>query len=71
MPHLGLAFFLLVQEFALTGRIAAVAFCRDVLAHGAHGFAGDDLAADGGLDRDHKQMGRDQLFELFAHQAAA
>ncbi len=35
-----------------------------------HGFAGDDLAADGGLDRDDEKVRRDQILQLLAHGAA-
>src|SRR6267154_1917326 len=50
---------------------AAVALGGDVLAEGAHSFAGDDLAADRGLDRNLEHVGRDQLFQLLHHGAAA
>jgi putative addiction module antidote len=41
-----LPLFLLFQQLALAGGVAAVAFGGDVLAQGRDGFAGDDLAAD-------------------------
>ncbi len=47
MPHLLFAFPLLVEQLAFARGVAAVAFGGDVLAEGAHGLAGDDLAADG------------------------
>src|SRR5665213_1098019 len=56
LAHLLLALFLLVEELALAGGVAAVAFGGDVLAQGADGFAGDDLAADGGLDGDDEKV---------------
>src|SRR6202007_1131368 len=46
LPHLLLAFLLLLQKFSFTRDVAAVAFCGDVLAQRAHGFARDHLAAD-------------------------
>ena len=46
LAHLLLAFLLLLQKFALSRDVAAVAFRGDVLAQRADGFAGDDLAAD-------------------------
>src|SRR4051794_30348546 len=48
--HPLLAFFLLLQELALPGDVAAVALGRDVLAQGRDRLAGDDAAAYGGLD---------------------
>src|SRR4029078_11490358 len=71
LPHLLLAFLLLLQKFALARDVAAVAFCGDVLAYRADGFAGDDLAADRGLDRNHEHVRRDQLLHLLDHGAAA
>src|ERR1035441_7743405 len=49
--HALLAFFLLLQLLALARNIAAITFRNNVLANGVHGFTGDDLGADGGLDR--------------------
>jgi hypothetical protein len=43
LPHLFLAFFLLLQNFALSRDVAAVAFCCDVLAQRAGSFAGKYL----------------------------
>jgi hypothetical protein len=40
LPHLFLAFLLLLRKFALSRDVAAVAFCGDVLAQRAEGFAG-------------------------------
>ena len=71
LAHPLLALFLLVEELALAGDVAAIAFGGDVLAQGRDGFAGDDLAADGGLDRDLEHMARDQVLQLLAHGAAA
>src|SRR4051795_11532769 len=71
LAHLFLAFLLLLQKFSLPRDVAAVAFGGDVLAQRAHGFAGDHLAADRGLDRDLKHMRRDQLLHLLDHGAAA
>src|SRR3982751_2468203 len=61
LPHLLLAFLLLLQKFALTSDVAAVALCGDVLAQGADGFTRDHLAADRRLDRDLEHVRRGQL----------
>src|SRR5689334_17894286 len=50
LAHALFAFLLLLQKFSFARHVTAVAFCRHVLAERAHGLAGDDLAADGGLD---------------------
>src|SRR5260221_13166784 len=71
LPHLLLAFLLLLQKFAFAGDVAAVAFCGDVLAQRADGFARDHLAADRGLDRNLEHVRRDQFLHLFDHGAAA
>src|SRR6185369_14909274 len=71
LAHLLFAFLLLVEQFALARGVAAVALGGDVLAEGAHGLACDDLAADGGLDRYHEHVRRDQFFQLLGHGAAA
>ena len=71
LAHALLALFLLVEEFAFARDVAAVAFGRDVLAQRRNGLAGDDLAADGGLDRDLEEVVGDQLLQLLAHDAAA
>src|SRR4029077_7049749 len=71
LAHALLAFLLLVQELALAGHVAAIAFGGDVLAEGAHGLARDDLAADRGLDRHLEHVRGNELLELFRHGAAA
>src|ERR1700744_4177177 len=71
LAHLLLALFLLVEELALAGDVAAVAFGGDVFPERRDGLAGDDLAADGRLDRDLEEMARDQLFQLLAHHPPA
>ena len=43
LPHLFLAFLLLLQKFPLSRDVAAVALCGDVLAQRADGFAGKYL----------------------------
>jgi len=62
---------LLFEEFALSGDVAAVAFCGDVFAHGRDGFAGDDVSSDSGLDGDDEHLGGDDFFELGGEFAAA
>src|SRR6185312_12331206 len=61
LPHLLLAFLLLLQKLAFAGDVAAIAFGGDVLAQGAHGLARDHLAADRGLDRNLEHVRRDQF----------
>src|SRR4249919_493488 len=67
LPHAFLAFLLLLQQLAFARGVTAVAFRGDVLAKGAHGFAGNDLAADCRLDRHLEHVWRDQFLELFRH----
>jgi len=62
--HALLTFLLLLEEFALTGDVAAVALGGHVLAHGADVFAGYDLAADSSLDGNLIELGRDDILEL-------
>lgn len=62
-----LPFFLFLQQLALSGDVAAVAFGRHVLAHGLDRFAGNDLGADGCLDGDVELLARDQLSLSFSH----
>src|SRR3979411_200239 len=71
LPHLLLAFLLLLQKLAFAGYVAAVAFCGDVLAQRAHRFARDYLAADRGLDRNLEHVRRDQFLHLLRHGGAA
>src|ERR1700732_5051503 len=71
LPHLLLAFLLLLQKFTFARDVAAVAFRGDVLAQRPHGLARDHLAADRGLDRNLEHVRRDQLLHLLDHGAAA
>src|SRR5258708_26806331 len=71
LPHLLLAFLLLLQKFSFARDVAAVAFCGDVLAQRAHGFPRNHLAADCGLDRNLEHVRRDQFLHLLDHGAAA
>src|SRR6185369_17377980 len=68
--HAALALLLLLEELPLTSNVAAVALGGDVLPHGLHALAGDDLGADGGLDGDLEHLARDQLAEPLAEVAA-
>jgi hypothetical protein len=54
--HPRLAHLLLLEELALPRRVAAIAFRRHVLAERSDRLAGDDLAADRGLDRDLEEV---------------
>src|SRR5260221_4181888 len=58
LPHLLLAFLLLLQKFSLSRDVAAVAFCRHVLAQRADGLARDHLAADRSLNRNLEHVWR-------------
>src|SRR5579872_3154587 len=51
LPHLLLAFLLLLQKFPFARDVAAVALGGDVFAERPHGLARDHLAADRRLDR--------------------
>ena len=68
--HAPLAFLLLFEEFAFARNIAAVTFGENVFAHGGNGFACDDAAANGGLDRNFKHLARNELAEA-RHEFAA
>src|SRR5215475_11555861 len=59
--HPLLAGLLLLQQLALAGDIAAIALGEHVLAQRLHRLAGDDLRADGRLDRDVEHLPRDEL----------
>src|ERR1041385_5697153 len=62
--HPLLSLFLLLEQLALAGHVAAVALRRDVLAQRADRFPGDHLRADRGLDHHLEQLSRDQLAQL-------
>ena len=61
-----LPLFLLFQQLLFAGDVAAVAFGQHVFAHGFHGFAGNHLAADGGLHGDLEELAGNILLKLFA-----
>src|SRR5438477_986680 len=63
--HALLAFLLLLEQLALARDVAAVALGDHVLPQGLDGLAGDDPAADGGLDRHLEHLARDELAHLF------
>src|ERR1700748_3810467 len=71
LPHLLLAFLLLLQNLALARDVAAVAFGGGVLAPRPGGFTRNPFAADRRLDRDLEHVRRDQLFHLLDHGASA
>ena len=60
--HTLLTFFLLVEKFALTRDVAAVAFGGNVLAEGFDGASRYDFGADGGLDGYVELMSWYQIF---------
>src|SRR3989344_163795 len=69
--HALLAFFLFLEELALAGNVAAVAFREHVLTKRFQSLARDDLRADRGLDRDFVHMLRNQFLQLLREVAAA
>src|SRR4051812_29281142 len=69
--HALLAFLLFLQQLAFAGDVAAVALGGDVLADGLDGLAGDDLAADGGLEGDLEEVLVDLLLEADEELSAA
>ena len=71
LAHLLFAFLLLLEQLLLSGDIAAVALCKDVLAQCLDRLAGDYLAADSRLYRNFKQLTRDMLLELLRNLACA
>jgi hypothetical protein len=62
--HFGFPFFLLLEELALSGDVAAVAFGGDVFAHGGDRFARDVVTSNGGLDGDDEHLGGDDVLKL-------
>src|ERR1035441_4233163 len=62
--HAFLAFLLLFQEFALAADVAAITLGGYVFAQRANGFAGDDFAADSGLNGDRILLARDDFLQL-------
>src|SRR6185437_836263 len=69
--HALLAFLLFFEELALARDIAAVAFGEHVLANGADRLAGDDTAADGGLNGHLEHLPRNQFPQAGDQLAAA
>ena len=69
--HSLLSFFLFLEQFLLTGNIAAVALGKDVLAQLSDCLSGYDASADRCLDRHVEQLSRDLFLEFLAHPAAA
>src|SRR3984893_9761625 len=69
--HPLLAGLLLFEQLFLARDVAAVAFGEHVLAHRLDRFAGDDLRADGRLDRHVEHLARNQRAHLGNHFAAA
>ena len=57
---------MLLQQLFLPGDVAAVALGQHILPHGLHRLPGDDLAANGRLDRHLEELPGDVLLELFA-----
>src|SRR5260370_1381685 len=56
--HAAFAFFLFLQQLALARDVTAVALGQNVLAHGGHSLAGDDLGSNRGLDGHFKHLPR-------------
>jgi len=68
--HPLLAFLLLLEQLVLSRDVAAVELGGHILAIGLHRAAGDDLAANGSLDRYFEVLARDEFLELLGHLAA-
>ena len=66
LAHALLAFLLFLQKLPLTADITAVTLGKHILAHGFHRFPGNDLASDGSLDGNLKQVSGDFLLKPFA-----
>lgn len=62
--HPLLALFLLFEQFSFARDVSTVAFGRHVLAHGLDGFARDDFAADGCLERNFELVSADLFAEF-------
>ena len=69
--HALFAFFLAFEELAFARDVAAVAFGENIFAQSADGFACDDAAADGGLNRDFELLARNQFAKTRGEFAAA
>src|SRR3954470_22966147 len=69
--HALLAFLLFLKELSLSGDVTTVAFGSNVLAHGADGFTGNNLPANGGLNGDLILLGGNDFLELGCQRAAA
>src|SRR5262249_29256345 len=61
--HALLALFLLLEELALAGNVAAIALGEHVLAKRADRLARDDASADRRLDRDLEHVRRDEFLQ--------
>jgi hypothetical protein len=59
------------NNLRLRGDVTAIALGEHVFAHGGHGFAGDDPAADGGLNGNFEHLARDEFAEAGDEFAAA
>src|SRR5579871_4580907 len=69
--HALLALFLLFEQLALAGNIAAITLCQDVFAQCADTLSGDNLGADRGLNRHFKLLPRDEFAHLRNQRFAA
>src|SRR3546814_18424705 len=61
---------LLFQKLLLAADVAAIAFGGHVLTKGGYGFARDDPAADGRLNRNLEQVAGDKVLHTLAHVTA-
>src|SRR5438477_7169260 len=59
LAHPLFALFLLFEEFAFAGHVAAIAFGEHILAQSLDRLARDDPATDRRLDRDGEELARD------------
>src|SRR6266446_220197 len=70
LAHPLFALLLLFEELAFAGHVAAIAFGEHVLAQRLDGLPRDDPAADRRLDRDLKELARDQILQSLAQRTA-
>src|SRR5260221_2879505 len=66
LAHAFAPFLLLLEQFALSRDVAAIAFGKDVLAEGLDRLARDDAAADRRLNGDLEELPRDEVLQALA-----
>src|SRR5260221_14468414 len=71
LAHAFAPFLLLLEQFALSRDVAAIAFGKDVLAERLDRLARDDAAADRRLDGDLEELPRDEVLQALAQRPSA